>query len=105
MLDPKVVDNHKVPKWEPRSRQGKFLGYSKEHASNAGLIPNPVTGYLSVQYHVLYDDEFMSVPGVDENQRTTLQQVDWDTLIPRQGRSEVHYDENDIDFVPNDLRL
>ena len=103
VLDPRVVDNHKVPKWEPCSRQGKFLGYSKEHASNAGLILNPATGYLSFQYHVLYDDKFMSVPGVDENQRTTLQQVDWDTLIARQGESEVHYDEDDIDFVPNDL--
>ena len=93
-----------IPKWDPRSCQGKYMGYSKEHASNAGLILNPKTGYMSVQYHVLHDDQLMSVAGVDEDQeRATLDTVDWPSIIQRQGGSEIHYDEADIDFVPDFL--
>jgi len=104
VLDPKIVEGKKIPKWDPRSRQGKYMGYSKEHASNAGLILNPKTGYMSVQYHVLYDDQFMSVEGVDEDQEcATLDTVDWPSIIQRQGGSEIHYDEADIDFVPDFL--
>jgi len=42
------------------------MGYSKEHALNAGLILNLKTGFMSVQYYVLYDDHFITVAGVDE---------------------------------------
>ena len=71
---------------------------SKDHASNTGLILNPSIRYLSV-----HDDDFMSVPGLDKDQRTTLNRVDWPNLFACQGGSEIHYDEEDIDFVPNEL--
>ena len=103
VLNPKLVEGHKIPKWDPRSRQGKFVGYSKEHASNAGLILNCTTGYMSPQYHVLYDDSFESVPGCDEDQNRNLLQVDWHSLIERQGGSEINYELGDIDEVPNEL--
>jgi len=80
------------------------MGYSKEHASNAGLLLTPTTGYTSIQYHVLYDDQFMSVAGVDEDQRRgTLNSVNWPSLIQSQGGSDIHYDDEDIYFVPNEL--
>ena len=100
VLDPKIVEGKKIPKWDPRSRQGKYMGYSKEHASNAGLILNPKTRYMSVQNPVLYDNQFMSVAGVE---RATLDTVDWPSIIQRQGGSAIHYDEADIDFVPDFL--
>jgi hypothetical protein len=103
VLNPKLVDGHKIPKWDPRSRQGKFLGYSKQHSSNAGLILNPRSGYITTQFHVLYDDEFTTVPGCDEEQRLQLDQVDWQALIERQGGSEKTYDEQDQDLVPEHL--
>jgi len=104
VLDLKIVEGKKIQKWNPRSRQGKFMGYSKEHASNAGLLLNPTTGYMSVQYHVLYDNQFMSVAGVDEDQRrATLNSVSWHSLIQSQGGSDIQYDDEDIDFVPNEV--
>ena len=103
VLNPKLVEGQKIPKWDPRSRQGKFVGYSKEHASNAGLILNCTTGFMSPQYHVLYDDSFESVPGCDEDQNRNLMQVDWHSLIERQGGSEISYELGDIDEVPNEL--
>ena len=103
VLHPKLVEGSKIPKWDPRSRQGKFVGYSKEHASNAGLILNPTTGFISPQYHVLYDDEFQTVPGCDENQQQNLLEADWATVIERQGGSEINYRIEDQDMVPDEL--
>jgi hypothetical protein len=62
VLDPKLQDGKKIPKWEPRSRRGKFLGVSPSLSSTIGLILNLRTGYVSPQYHVVYDDEFTTVP-------------------------------------------
>jgi hypothetical protein len=62
VLDPKLQDGKKIPKWEPCSRCGKFLGVSPSHSSTVGLILNLRTGYVSPQYHVVYDDEFTTVP-------------------------------------------
>jgi Integrase core domain. len=103
VLNPKLVAGQKIPKWDPRSRQGKFVGYSKQHSTTAGLILNPRTGYISTQFHVLYDDEFSSVSGCNDAQRLQLEDVDWASIIQCQGGSEVSYDEGDIDLVPNHL--
>jgi hypothetical protein len=98
-----LVEGSKISKWDPRSRQGKFVGYSKEHASNAGLILNPTTGFISPQYHVLYDDEFQTVPGCDENQHQNLLEADWAKVIERQGGGKINHRIEDQDMVPDEL--
>ena len=50
------------PKWDPRSRIGVYMGHSTFHAGNAALVWNPTTGRVSPQYHVLFDDNFTTVP-------------------------------------------
>jgi hypothetical protein len=62
VLDPALQDGQKLPKWQPRSRRGKFLGLSTTHSTSIGLILNLRTGFVSPQYHVVYDDEFTTVP-------------------------------------------
>eukprot|EP00977_Amphora_coffeiformis_P019291 scaffold7139_cov100-Amphora_coffeaeformis.AAC.2 len=54
-------DGKKIPKWEPCSRQGQFLGFSKEHATTIGLIRNTRTGYISPKFHGVYDEQFTTV--------------------------------------------
>eukprot|EP00957_Ditylum_brightwellii_P211304 15366023-Ditylum_brightwellii.AAC.3 len=49
-------------KWDPRSRAGVYLGHSPVYAENAALVLNPHTGHVSQQYHVVFDDEFTTVP-------------------------------------------
>ena len=61
VLDPRLQDGKKIPKWEPCARQGQFLGYSKDHATMIGLIRNIRTGYISPQFHVVYDEDFTTV--------------------------------------------
>ena len=61
VLDPRLQDGKKIPKWEPRSRKGQFLGFSKEHASTVGLLRNIRTGHISPQFHVVCDETFSTV--------------------------------------------
>jgi len=61
VLDPKIQDGKKLPRWQPKSRRGQFLGRSKRHASTIGLIRNLDSGSISTQFHVVYDDWFTTV--------------------------------------------
>ena len=80
VLDPKIQDGKKVPKWNPRSRRGQFVGFSPEHASTVGRILNLATGAISPQYHVVYDEHFTTVanPGVDLDEFSPDQ---WERLV------------------------
>ena len=61
VLDPRLQDGKKIPKWDARSRKGQFLGFSRQHASTVGLIRHCKTGYISPQYHIVYDETFDTV--------------------------------------------
>ena len=62
VLDPRLQDGKKIPKWDPRVRRGQFLGFSTQHSSTIGLILNHRTGSVTPQYHCVYDDLFTTVP-------------------------------------------
>ena len=61
VLDPKLQDGKKIPKWNRRSRLGQFLGFSDEHSSLVGRVWNLTTNYVSPQYHLVYDDLFQTI--------------------------------------------
>jgi hypothetical protein len=61
VLDPTLQDGKKIPKWKPRSRRGQFLGISKSHATSIGLVRNLRTGFVSPQFHVIYDELFQTI--------------------------------------------
>ena len=61
VLDPKLQDNRKLPKWQKRARMGQFLGFSRQHSSTVALVRNLHTNYVSLQYHVVFDDNFQTV--------------------------------------------
>ena len=56
------------PKWEPRSRIGVYLGHSPFHAGSVALVFNPTTGRVSPQYHVVFDDDFTTVPYMERGE-------------------------------------
>jgi hypothetical protein len=62
VLDPRIQDRRKIPKWNPRSVQGQFLGFSSEHSTTVGLVRNLNTGSVTPQYHVVHDEMFHTVP-------------------------------------------
>jgi hypothetical protein len=61
VLDPRLQDNFTITSWDPQGCLGQFLSFSSHHSSNIGLIRNLNTGFVSPQYHVLYDESFTSV--------------------------------------------
>ena len=54
------------PKWDDRSRVGIYLGHSAQHSPTVSLVMNPQTGYVSPQFHCVYDDQF-DTAGRDKN--------------------------------------
>ncbi len=77
VLDSRLCTGGSVPKWNPRARRGIYLGMSPNHASNVALIYNTSTGFVSPQYHVVYDDDFTSV----ERKSDTEMKGIWETLF------------------------
>mmetsp|Transcript_26179 Transcript_26179/g.37216 ORF Transcript_26179/g.37216 Transcript_26179/m.37216 type:complete len:120 (+) Transcript_26179:860-1219(+) len=61
VLDPQLASGGKIPRWEPRSRRGVFVGFSTVHSSGVPLVLNLNSGTISAQYHVVIDDEFSTV--------------------------------------------
>ena len=61
VLDTKLQNNHKLPKWNKRARMGQFLGFSRSHSSTVALVRNIHTGHISHQYHVVFDDKFETI--------------------------------------------
>ena len=51
-----------IPKWEPHSCAGIYLGHSPFHSGSVALVLNPATGHVSPQFDVVFDDEFSAVP-------------------------------------------
>ncbi len=68
VLDPKIQDGHKLPKWRPQSRRAQYMGYSPLHASTVGLVRNLVTGNVSPQFHLVYDDWFETVHSTEQSE-------------------------------------
>lgn len=98
VLDPKLQDNKKLPKWSPRCRRGQYLGPSPTHSTTIGRILNLRTGFVSPQYHVVYDDQFSTVSNVGGGEffddETVLSRV-WDRLVEAgcERIAEQEYDE------------
>ena len=65
VLDPKLQDGLKLPKWKSRAQRGQFLGFSPHHSTTVGLLRNLKTGNVSPQYHVVIDEFFYTVPNLD----------------------------------------
>ena len=68
----------------PRARRGQFLGFSKHHSTQIGLIRNLRSGSITPQYHVAYDDLFTTVTNESPGGTSQEQQIkDWtDIIIP-----------------------
>ena len=79
-----------VPKWEPRARLGIYVGHSPYHAGSVALVLNPKTGLVSPQFHVVFDDDFSTVPHL----RSGTVPENWSELVrhSRQKSYDGFYD-------------
>ncbi len=58
VLDSTLHDGKKIPRWQPRSRRGQFVGFSDDHPFTVGFIRNLDTERITPQFHVVYDHQF-----------------------------------------------
>ena len=65
VLYPHLQGGQELPRWEPRSRRGVFMGFSHLHSSEVPLVLNLETGSITPQYHVVFDDLFSTVSSVE----------------------------------------
>ena len=72
-----------IIKWRPLSRVGTYLGHSTFHSGSVTLVINPETGHVSPQFHVVFDDEFYTVPFIREGVITP----NWTDLVQRRLHS------------------
>ena len=90
VLDHRGQNGSMIPKWEPRSRVGIYLGHSKDHAGNVALVLNPRTLHVSPQYHLIFDDTFSTVPYM----RSGEVPPNWSELVKKSQESLL----TDVDF-------
>ena len=99
VLDPRLQDSKKVPKWSMRSRRVVYLRISKHHSSTVNLVLNPETGVISPQYHCVFDDTFSTVWS-----NVQFDPAIWECLVQQVDRHfTVEPDANGQVSLPNDF--
>jgi hypothetical protein len=76
VLEPKLQKSGvKIPKWNPRSRRGVNMGFSRSHSTLIALILNLMTKSITPQFHVVFDDMFTSVHSNHDMEPATWRQL------------------------------
>ena len=76
-----------------------FVGFSSAHSSDVLLILNLRTEHLSPQYHIVFDDDFSTVPSLesDSEPHSFCKTVDLEQnvlRIPLENDSTAHLDKD-----------
>ena len=94
VLKPNGQNYQKLPKWNQQARMGQFLGFSDEHYS---LVENVIilsTGYISPQFHLVFDDLFEMVICTKDDKKV-LNNIFNDVFdLNRDWYSEDEHDDN-----------
>ena len=95
VLDKKIHDGNKLPRWKPRSTRQIYVGMSQKHASSVPLCLNPTTGAVTSQFHIVFDDEFSTIAtSVDD--LPDFGSAQWDQMF---GESTYQYMMDDDDLA------
>ena len=86
VLDSKLQTGSMLAKWEPRSRLGVYLGHSPCHAGSVALVLNPRTLHVSPQFHVVFDDNFSTVPYLSSHDIPP----NWKELVQKSEKTTQH---------------
>ena len=66
-----------LSKWDPRDSIGVYIGHFPFYAGSVALLLNSITGHVSPQYHVVYDEKFSTV----EHMRKGTVPINWKNLV------------------------
>ena len=97
VLDPKLQDGKKLPKWDFRTRQDQYLVKSSKHVSFIGLVRNIHTGFISPKFHVIYDNSLYTVYGENDGNTAVADHI-WENMYAEESNNVI---ENMVDQVPD----
>lgn len=87
VLNKKITDGKKLPRWSVRSTRQMYMGVSAKHATSVPLCLNLETGSVTAQFHVVFDDLFSTVTSATSH-LPDFQSREWDELF---GDATHHY--------------
>jgi hypothetical protein len=61
VLDSRIHGGKKIPRWTPRSVRSVNMGFSPTHSTTVPLVLSPLTGHITSQFHVVFDDWFATI--------------------------------------------
>jgi hypothetical protein len=61
VLDNRISDGSKRPRWKPRSTQQVNIGFLEKHASTVPLVLNLELGYITAQFHNVINAWFSTI--------------------------------------------
>ena len=96
VLDARLQDKSKVPKFAHRAHLGQFMGFDTMHTSStAALVRHLGSHNLSTQLHCVYDDKFETVFGLlgsaADQLSDTVERI-WDRLFDSEGARDWYVD-------------
>ena len=106
VLDARLQDKQKVPKFAHRAHLGQFMGFDTESTSStAALVRHLGTHNLSTQLHCIYDDKFETVFGLLGSAADKLNdtvELIWSRLFDQEGSRDWYVDPT-LDHLGNNL--
>ena len=70
VLEQKIQNDQKLPKWNWRSRVGQFIRFLDEHFSLVDNLQHLSSGNISPHFHLVFDDLFETVNKQGDNDIT-----------------------------------
>ena len=77
VLNPSLQSGKMIPRRDPRSKRGVFCGLSMVHSSDVPQVLNLITGSITTQFHVVFDNLFSTVHSIA---REDVPPSHWDDL-------------------------
>ena len=95
VLQAKLQDGKKIPKWKPRARMGQFLGFSPDHSTLVGLVRNLRMEHVLPQWHLVFDERFETVTTSESDQEEAA--AIWTNLFNAPESRDWYFDKNDTE--------
>jgi hypothetical protein len=61
VLDPRLQDGKKIPKWNCRARLAQFVGFLPEHSTLVANVQHLQTNHVSPKFHLIHNDNFETI--------------------------------------------
>ena len=71
VLDPTLQQGRKLTQWYPQYCHSKCFGLSPNHSSDVTMTPNPYTGHILPQIHVIFDYSFRKALSLSTEEKST----------------------------------